>query len=134
MPKELQVVGPKGAVLPPDVMDYPSQEMEAVVQSAAGILSDIITAIKEHGVDREEVHCKCGEVLQLPPPLKDQARILRDIVGMMDTGVRLHSFTQGGPDQRIEMGFGDEVLKYLTQEQLSEFSQWVEEGKRRLGE
>jgi len=60
----------------------------------------------------------------------DVAKTMKYTADVIDQTYRLLSFSQGGADSRTELSLGD-LLKYLTADQFDQFTQWVEEGKRR---
>ena len=133
MPNDVTVI-PTGQYLPPAQLRYPHNLAEDLINRAAEVMGTIIDQIEEDGVTETTVVCKkCQKVLRVPPTVLAQVQAMKNLGGMVDQLTRLHSFTQGGPDSRVELGFNDEMLRYLTPEQLETFQGWIAEGKHRMG-
>lgn len=76
----------------------------------------------------KKVKCACGETIEVElPSYESLAKTMAQTAKMIDETARLVQFTNGRPDSRPEVaGMPVDVLKSLTDAQLTQVYQWVE--------
>ena len=87
-----------------------------------------LKAIDYSGGKMKRVKCVCGEIIEVElPNFESLAKTMAQTAKMIDETARLVQFTNGKPDSRPEVaGMPVDVLKSLTDTQLTQVYQWVE--------
>lgn len=111
------------------------ERTRATIEAALTALQRQAETLKGFDFAELETFTKCPEcshkyVFRAAPSAKEVSQAMQYTARVIDDIYRLSQFAIGNADSRPDVGVGA-LLEFLTDEQMAQFTSWVESGKAR---